>query len=386
MRPRIAILTNYPSDESMLTGGVESATEALLEGLAPHQEEFEFHVVALDRRQKERIVQSRRGFLFHFLPVPLSIWKRPRTLFNIATAVQELRSLHADLVHCQDNMALAVAAIAAGQADLFTIHGVKKDEARKWMGQEYWSHQMDGWLERYVHRRFKAFVAISNYAASVLGKEKRVFPIPNAVSRRWFKDARPARDSARRIVCVGAYNRLKRQDWLLKAMMELQAELEEYEVVLCGNVDDPKYFAELSETVSRRQLRKVSLMQKVPRDNFVRLLSSSTILLHPSAQENSPMVIAEAMAAGIPVVAARVGGIPEMLEDRTEGLLFDQDDFDGFLRQLRRVLTDESLRVRLSTRAAQCARERFCPESVATRTVAVYRILLDERSQTGKER
>jgi len=379
MRPRIAILTNYPSDESTLTGGVESITEGLLEGLTPYQKEFEFHIVSLDRRQNRRTVENRRGFFFHFLPVPQSIIMRPRTLFNVVAAVQELKKLQADLVHCQDNMALAVAAIRAGQADLFTVHGVKQDESNKWIGEEYWSHRMDAWLERYVHRRFKAFIAISEYAAMALGEGKRMFPIPNPVSRRWFKNSRTIGKKRHRIVCAGSYNRLKRQDWLLKAVRDLRVDLEGYEIMLCGTVDDRQYFAELNGTVSVGELRNVFLRQNVPRNEFVELLSGSAVLAHPSAQENSPMVIAEAMAAGVPIVAARVGGIPEMMRDGVEGLLFDPDDYDGFRRQLRRIVLDDSLQVELGARGSRRAHERFFPDSIASQTVEVYRLLLAER-------
>jgi glycosyltransferase involved in cell wall biosynthesis len=379
MLPRVALLTNYEPDESLIATGVESVTEALLEGLASHQDEFEFHVVALRRQLREVAVEKSRGFIFHFIPIPHSAFKRPRTLFSIPQAEKELRRVHAAVVHCQDNMALSLAAIRAGQSDLFTVHGVKREEARKWSGQEYWSHQLDGLIERYVHKKFKAFIAVSQYSASFFGKSQRVFLIPNPVSRRWFVASSPAKTVARRLICIGSYNRLKRQDWLLKAVAVLYPEVTQYEVVVCGSIDDKRFFNELQGMARDKRLSNVLLRGPVSRNELHGLLSSGTILVHPSAQENSPMVVAEAMAMGLPVVAPRIGGVPEMIQHGVHGLLFDSDRFDDLVVNIRRIVLEAELREKLSREARKRACELFDPSNIASQTVDVYRTLLREK-------
>ena len=72
-------------------------------------------------------------------------------------------------------------------------------------------------------------------------------------------------------------------------------------------------------------------------------------------QEAFGLVILEAFAAGIPVIGARSGGVPELVEDGRTGLLVDQGDVDGLHRAMRRLLLDHELRGRLGTAARQTA-------------------------------
>ena len=90
------------------------------------------------------------------------------------------------------------------------------------------------------------------------------------------------------------------------------------------------------------------------------------------------MVVAEAMAAGVPVVASRVGGVPEMIEDGVSGLLFDAGDAAELTQRLRELLGDPSAARRLSGNARQVAQERYAPEAVARAVLDVYRKLLAE--------
>ena len=147
VKPRIAILTNYPADLTTFTGGVETATDALLEGLRKHQEDFEFHVVSVPQGLTKDIQMEQNGFCFHFLSTPSLPVARPRHLFRVVNGLRKLREISPDLVHCQDNMALALATILSGYPCLFTVHGVKRHEAGKRTGWARWSASADAIIE-----------------------------------------------------------------------------------------------------------------------------------------------------------------------------------------------------------------------------------------------
>jgi glycosyltransferase involved in cell wall biosynthesis len=376
---RVAILTNYPHDESTLVGGVETATEGLLEGLEKYQGEFEFHIVALSKEIETDRTEQRRGFFHHYLAVPRSPVLRPRTLYNALACARKIRDLRPDLVHCQDNMSLALGAIRAGRADLFTLHGIKREEARRWEGREYWSHQMDAVLERYVHPRFTAFISVSAYGQRMLPPGRTCHVLPNALSRQWFTVREALRSGVPRILCVGSYNRLKRQHILLHSVKSLRDEGIECNVVCAGSRDDEAYFEELNRFVSSNGLKDVGLQGPVTRKDLLELMSATTVLVHPSAQENSPMIIAEAMASGVPVVAASVGGIPEMIDDCVHGLLVKPDDENLLVQTIKRIVSDNQLRRALAQKARERATEMFSADAVAAGTVAVYRKMMGER-------
>ena len=95
-------------------------------------------------------------------------------------------------------------------------------------------------------------------------------------------------------------------------------------------------------------------------DPVVPLLSASDVFLLPSAQESFGLAALEAMACEVAVVASRVGGLPEVIEDGVSGFLHDVADLEGMARSALRLLTDAALRNRVTTAGRRVATERFC--------------------------
>jgi glycosyltransferase involved in cell wall biosynthesis len=91
-----------------------------------------------------------------------------------------------------------------------------------------------------------------------------------------------------------------------------------------------------------------------------------------SRDENLPMAALEAMAAAVPVVATRVGGVPELVLDDETGLLVEPDRPDELARAFDRLGADEELRLRLARDGARAVRERFSTDAMAEATIAVY--------------
>jgi N-acetyl-alpha-D-glucosaminyl L-malate synthase BshA len=114
-------------------------------------------------------------------------------------------------------------------------------------------------------------------------------------------------------------------------------------------------------------------------DQVVLLLSASDVFLLPSAQESFGLAALEAMACGVPVVASRIGGIPEVVEEGVTGYLHDVNDLAGMAGSTLRILRDASLHARLSAAAAESARARFCDDRVVPMYEAFYRGVLARR-------
>jgi glycosyltransferase involved in cell wall biosynthesis len=81
------------------------------------------------------------------------------------------------------------------------------------------------------------------------------------------------------------------------------------------------------------------------------LLAQVDIQVHPSILEGVPLSICQGMAAGLPIVASRVGGIPEVIHHEETGLLVEKRDQDGFEKALNRLLNDGDLRGRIGSNA-----------------------------------
>jgi N-acetyl-alpha-D-glucosaminyl L-malate synthase BshA len=107
-------------------------------------------------------------------------------------------------------------------------------------------------------------------------------------------------------------------------------------------------------------------------DQVVPLLSVSDLFLLPSAQESFGLAALEAMACEVPVVASRVGGLPEVVEDGVSGFLCQPDDTDGMAKAAIALLSDPALHKQFASAGLDRVRRHFCSARVVPRYEAYY--------------
>jgi glycosyltransferase involved in cell wall biosynthesis len=123
------------------------------------------------------------------------------------------------------------------------------------------------------------------------------------------------------------------------------------------------------------------------RDDVMELLDAADLLLQPSRMEGFPIALLEAMAAGVPIVASRVGGIPEIVDDGLTGLLVDPPvSADGLAGAIARLHDDAALRARLAETTRRRFEERFTVDRWARRLRAFYEeeLELSAPARTGR--
>lgn len=101
--------------------------------------------------------------------------------------------------------------------------------------------------------------------------------------------------------------------------------------------------------------------------------SAAEVFALPSHSEGSPNVLLEAMAAGIPIVATEVGGVPEMVESEQSALLVPPNDPPALAAAIARVLTDRNLTQRLTANASSLVETRYTPENYVRSLIEIYR-------------
>ncbi len=101
--------------------------------------------------------------------------------------------------------------------------------------------------------------------------------------------------------------------------------------------------------------------------------AAADLLVLPSHSEGSPNVLLEGMAAGVPVVATRVGGVPEIAEDGKNALLVSKSDHAAMADAMAQLLTDKELSRKLATTASDLVIERYTPESYVNSLLGIYR-------------
>jgi N-acetyl-alpha-D-glucosaminyl L-malate synthase BshA len=110
--------------------------------------------------------------------------------------------------------------------------------------------------------------------------------------------------------------------------------------------------------------------------DLVPWLSTADLFLLPSSQESFGLAALEAMSCGVPVVASRVGGLPEVITDGVTGFVCDPDDVSGMTDRALRILTDPRLRERVGQAAAADVRRRFQTDIIVPRYEAYYEKVL----------
>jgi glycosyltransferase involved in cell wall biosynthesis len=121
----------------------------------------------------------------------------------------------------------------------------------------------------------------------------------------------------------------------------------------------------MMDALRRERDSRVLLRGRLAPDDVALAMASAHAFIMPSlCEENAPMVIAEAHAMGLPVIASRIGGIPEMVEDGLTGMLFEPGQVEDLSTQCRRAIERPEILAGMRDRCRQSA-ERYAPERVA---------------------
>jgi glycosyltransferase involved in cell wall biosynthesis len=191
-------------------------------------------------------------------------------------------------------------------------------------------------------------------AAGVPSEAMRVIPYGVPVVR-FAGIRREPRPDCVRFGFVGYFGPHKGLRTLLSALPELEPHRGRFEVNLIG---DGELVQETRQRIQEMGWKDtVRLLGKVRNDRIEQAYRKIDVLMLPSVwPENHPVSITEAMAAGIPVIASRMGGIPELIEDGVTGLLCDPGDSKALARAMAACIEDHALVEALGARAAEAMR------------------------------
>jgi N-acetyl-alpha-D-glucosaminyl L-malate synthase BshA len=117
--------------------------------------------------------------------------------------------------------------------------------------------------------------------------------------------------------------------------------------------------------------------------NIVHYLSAADVLLLPSEQESFGLAALEAMACEVPVIASRVGGVPEVVTDGETGFLSEVGDVEKMAEDAARLLSDEEFRREMGQRARESAVSRYRTDLVIPRYIEFYERVLKKTRVVG---
>lgn len=349
------------------------APQALLDGFA-QCDECEVHVIFCLKRPMPTPARLARNIFLHSEVVSPRGFMTTLNAGCIRAIRRLVRQLKLDVVHGQGSERYpAICAALSGLPNVLTLHGNMRELARFNQARPLSYHWVAALLESIALRRTDGVVCISSYTRSLVGSlPPRVWTVPNAADDPFF-DIVLEPSPTPEILCVGYVDKRKNQTQLIRALDPLAKELV-FKVVFLGNVGDDPLGLEFKNMLAPRPWCEARGF--ADRASLRAALQRASLLALPSLEENCPMVVLEAMAAGLPVAAANVGGVPDLVQHETTGLLFDPLNPDSIAQAIRRLLVDPQLRSRMGQAGKAMAEQRFRPKVVARRHLEIYRELL----------
>lgn len=377
----IAMVTVFPERPDCIDGGVAGVSKYLVDALKNHTE-VRLSIVVPKGRIGETTQEQWEGFELYRVGKQ-GLWSfLPGTLYDIFAGKKQirniLRKINPDIVHFQGMTFLAA---GCEKPNVLTIHGIAekdaiRDNRRKVTGLLKWL--LLKLTEDYGRNRVPHVILISKYTSKFLPENhtiRKTWFIDNPVADSFFEIERKLQPG--RLFCCSRIRPLKNIIGMIKAFALIKKEFPEADLYIAGAADE-NYLGKCEKEIATNNLNdSVHLLGNISIKDVQNELSKANCLIIPSFQENSPLTIAEAMAAGVPVVASRVGGIPEMIEDGKTGFLVDPHDTKSIFEAVSKILADDSLAHSMGNNAKETARKRYSAAMVAEKTLQVYREILN---------
>jgi len=176
---------------------------------------------------------------------------------------------------------------------------------------------------------------------------------------------------------VGTLRAQKSYDVLIRAVATLRSKNPDVRLVIAGGGPERERLERLIDELGLADV--VILLGR--RLDVPNLLAGLDVAVCASAFEGSPLAVMEYMEAGLPIVATRVGGVPDLIDDGVHGLLVEPGDPDGLALAVEELLRDRERARALGVRARERRRREFDLDVMVANIEALYAELLSARSR-----
>jgi glycosyltransferase involved in cell wall biosynthesis len=374
---RVLLVGPYPRDTGRVAGGVQTSFVNLVAGLAA-LDGLEAEVVTFTKPPDPPSVTTTVG------GVPVFRVRgsgRFGYLTRHAREKEALRTLirerHPDVVHAQTSLVPGYASLKASGTTpvVVQVHGIIAEEirhlppGREWLRAKVFAVG----VQRYCMANARFFISATPYAEQYFDGviRGRVWDVANPIGDEFFAVA--PRPEPGRILFMGRIVPLKRLLDLVEALPRVLEKVPVAHLRIAGPTDAGSYEQAVRKRVAELELaHAVEFLGNLQGEARIAEYASAAVLALPSGQEASPLVVGEAMAAGLPVVATRVGGLSYLVEPGRCGHIVDVGDVDALAERLAEVVGNAGVQHALGTGARAKAEREFRIPAVAKRVRGIY--------------
>lgn len=342
-------------------GGVETGTLDLAKYLVKLGHKA---VVVSNGGKLVKELQS-QGAIHYQLPV------HKKSIFTMIKMVPKLaeiiRKEEIDIVHARSRVPAWVAFFAARRTNalfITTCHGFYK--------KHLFTYVM-GWAKRVIcPSNVIARRMVDDFAVP----HERIKLVPRSVDLEKFKFTSPEKKRGEEfnVGIIGRITPIKGHLHFIKAMAKVAREVPRLKIWIVGDTPDSKeaYREQIQVLVRRLGLWQCTQFLGTQRDIPAVLGNLDLLVLATTTQEAFGRVVIEAQAAGVPVVATKVGGVVDIIEDKKTGLLVPPQDHAGMAEATVRIFKDKELARNLAKNAYEKVKEKYNVELMVKNTLEVY--------------
>lgn len=282
------------------------------------------------------------------------------------------------IIHCHTPRTAMIGRLAAARAGVPMIYHVHSPTSRDS------TRRLRNWLntkmERWSLRRAEKLIAVSASLGRHMQAEgfdpQRITVVPNGVPQVAELPQRSAPSGVWTLGAVALFRPRKGMEVLLDAIADLHQRGVSVELRAVGPFETADYERDIKGRVSRLGIEHLVHWIGFTRDVDAELDKMDLFVLPSLFGEGLPMVVLEAMAAGIPVVGTDVEGVPEAIRDGLDGVIAKASDADDLARSIRRIIDGQFDWSQLRHSAIQRHAHHFSDRSMAHGVAAAYREVL----------
>jgi glycosyltransferase involved in cell wall biosynthesis len=247
--------------------------------------------------------------------------------------VKAIKKIKPDVIHAQ-GIQMALSAFVASKITKipYILYG-RGEIYMKWIGKSFLSKILMNGADRVIAQTVDMAEEMGYYTY------KHIEVIPNGIDTERFQLDRVKSSWLKVAVAVGRARPEKNLACFVDAMKYLEKELK-FDHAMGVIIGDGEQIPELKKRAEGTNIR---FMGAVDNSEIPMILKSADVLVNTSLSEGFPMAVLEAYAAGLPVVAPRINGIPEIITEMSNGLLFQPNDYKGCALAIHQIFTKSDM-------------------------------------------
>lgn len=342
--------------------------------------DLKLHVIALRKQFKQDMVFERNGVTFHLIKTPGGI--RSSSVFWVDTILikRALSAIKPDIVHAWGTeRGAGLVANRLGYPRVVTIQGLMS-----WYGTvtpPHWYDRLTGALERYSLARAPLATTEARFTVEWLRQQfprLQVMQAEHAPDPVFHKVQRQPQKSPIRFIAVGALDHRKGGDVLCLALDRLRNEIP-FELIVVGKRgQDVKEI--LDNKVSPEFWKQVTFKNNLTHIEMAEELKQPTMMICASRADVSPNSVKEGVVAGMPVIGAAVGGIPDYVWPNENGYLCSPGDVQSLIDAIRLACRHPLFKEgRVDADALVRGRDYLSPVRMGERFWEVYQMAKQQR-------